>query len=353
MSASPATLLAAAATSGTGTVTSSSFVAKLPATPDQSVSTIPSNGDLNPYGVATIPRGFLVTNFNNSQNLQGTGTTILRVGLDGKTTPFYQAPAGFGLTSAIGVMRKGFVFVGSVPTTDGSSATVQQGSLLVLNHNGQLIANLKNPKLLDGPWGMAVNDQGNHAQIFISNVLNGTITRLNVSIKDGKPDITSAVQIAKGYSFTTDPTALVVGPTGLAYNPLNGLLYVASTADNAIYVIPNAGSINHPVNKGVLVVQNNPNLHGPLGLAFAPNGDLLVTNGDAVNPPTDPTQASLLDEFTGLGQFVAQLSLDPAPGAAFGLALKRTKQGVVLATVNDDTNTLDLRTVPSGSTTTG
>ena len=55
------------------------------------VSTIPTNGDLNPYGVAFIPHKFpagivkpgdiLVSNFNNSQNLQGTGTTIVNMSL--------------------------------------------------------------------------------------------------------------------------------------------------------------------------------------------------------------------------------------------------------------------------------
>ena len=52
-------------------------------------STVPENGDVNPYGVAIVPAGFpsggtiapgdvLVSNFNNSDNLQGTGTTIIK-----------------------------------------------------------------------------------------------------------------------------------------------------------------------------------------------------------------------------------------------------------------------------------
>ena len=55
--------------------------------PVVTVSTVPPNGDVNPYGVAFVPLGFptggalapgdvLVSNFNNNQNLQGTGTTI-------------------------------------------------------------------------------------------------------------------------------------------------------------------------------------------------------------------------------------------------------------------------------------
>jgi hypothetical protein len=54
-------------------------------------STVPANGDVNPYGVAVVPvttgeliKGHvLVSNFNNSSNLQGTGTTIVDIAPDG------------------------------------------------------------------------------------------------------------------------------------------------------------------------------------------------------------------------------------------------------------------------------
>jgi hypothetical protein len=88
-------------------------------------------------------------------------------------------------------------------------------------------------------------------------------------------------------------------------------------------------------------VQNNASLQGPIGVAFAPNGDLLVTNGDAVN--TDPNNPSLLLEFRPTGAFVNAVSLDPAEGANFGLAVKKVGQSFWLATANDDTNTLDIR----------
>src|ERR1700728_4180652 len=65
------------------------------------ISTIPANGDLNPYGLAIVPRSLLgttvlqagdmlVSNFNNSDNLQGTGTTIVRVNQQGPLSLFYQ-----------------------------------------------------------------------------------------------------------------------------------------------------------------------------------------------------------------------------------------------------------------------
>jgi hypothetical protein len=50
-------------------------------------STVPSQGDVNPYGVAVVLEEsgdlheghVLVSNFNNSMNQQGTGTTIVEI----------------------------------------------------------------------------------------------------------------------------------------------------------------------------------------------------------------------------------------------------------------------------------
>ena len=82
---------------------------------------------------------------------------------------------------------------------------------------------------------------------------------------------------------------------------------------------------------------------GPLGLVLAPNGDLLTSNGDAING--DSTQPSEIIEFTPAGAFVGQLSVDSAQGAAFGLAIGTTAHRLTLAAVNDGTNTLDLRSM--------
>src|SRR5260370_1518581 len=61
-------------------------------------STVPSNGDVNPYGVAFVPDDFatggtiregdvLAANFNNSNNIQGTGTTIVVLDPAGAIAP--------------------------------------------------------------------------------------------------------------------------------------------------------------------------------------------------------------------------------------------------------------------------
>jgi len=105
---------------------------ELTITPILSVSAVPSNGDLNPYGVAFVPHGFpagglnpgdtIVSNFNDSANVQGTGTTIVSIGPSGQQSLFFQGQPGLGFTTALGSLKRGFVLVGSVPTIDGSCA---------------------------------------------------------------------------------------------------------------------------------------------------------------------------------------------------------------------------------------
>jgi hypothetical protein len=206
---------------------------------------------------------------------------------------------------------------------------------------------LSDPQLLDGPWDLTVNDQGNKAQVFVSNVLNGVVTRIDLSIpKGGNPTVQSMTQVASGYLTRTDPAALVIGPTGLAYNAKNGTLYVASTGDNEIFAVPNAGTRTSDAGTGPVVYQDNAHLRGPLGLALAPNGDLITANGDAVNP--DPTQTSELAEFTPGGQFVGEFSVAPNAGGAFGLAATDVGGILRLAAVDDNANSLDVWTFQTG-----
>ena len=323
----------------------------LPATPTLSVSTVPSNGDQNPYGVAFVPRGFpeggglapgdiIVSNFNDSNNVQGTGTTIVAVTPDGDVSVFFQGQPGLGLTTALGVLKRGFVLVGNVPTTDGTCNTIQPTSLLIVDRNGSQVSALSDDHFLDGPWDLTIHDEGELAQVFVSNVLSGTVTRIDLrTALEGTPTVESMTQIASGYGHACNAAAVVVGPTGLAYDEDGDILYVASTADNAIFAVPGARKAASDAGRGSLIYQDDTHLHGPLGLVLTQNGDLVTANGDAVNP--DPNQPSELVEFTPTGEFVAQFSVDPSQGAAFGMALRPTR----FAAVDDATNMLDIWTL--------
>src|SRR5579863_6510246 len=86
----------------------------------RALSTVPGNGDVNPYGVAFVPPGFpaggainpgdiLVSNFNASSNLQGSGTTIVDVPPAAPLFQYFGGAAPLGLTTALNVLQKGFV----------------------------------------------------------------------------------------------------------------------------------------------------------------------------------------------------------------------------------------------------
>ncbi|MGN6085301.1 hypothetical protein [Trinickia sp.] len=317
-------------------------------------STVPASGDLNPYGIAFVPNGVpsggalkpgdvLVSNFNAASNQQGTGTTIVKLVVDGAPVTFFQG-MNLGLTTALAVLKSGYVLVGNLPT-NGTTIT-SAGSLLVVNPQGGLVTELKDATLLDGPWDMAVVvDKTTRVTAFVSNVLSGTVARIDLSIgANGATLLGSSRIVASGYAHRTDPAALVVGPTGLAYDAAHDLLYVASTNDNAVFAVPRAASRMRDDGPGRIVYQDNEHLHGPLALALAPNGDLVTANGDAVNP--DSQQSSEIVEFTPQGHFVAQMQVDPTPGAAFGLAFGQSGTGQPqFAAVNDGTNTATVWTL--------
>jgi hypothetical protein len=334
-------------------------------------STMPASGDMNPYGVAFVPRGFpaggkiaagdvLVSNFNNNMNTQGTGTTIVQLTPTGQIAP---APAPVtppmlptgnavtfftsvrtGLTTALGVLRAGFVVVGNVPTPDGTAMNISQGALQIIDRNGMLVQTLFDQVFLVTPWDLAIDDDGASAQIFVSNVTTGTVSRTDVAVSASGLKVLKQTIIAQGYTVQPNQGAVILGPTGLAFDERTKTLYVASTADNAIYAVPNASKATTAVTLGTLV-SSDPNLRGPLALKLAPNGHLLAANGDAVNG--DPFHPSEILEFTKTGQFVRSYNVDPAQGGAFGLdAVLKHEGGFNYAAVNDINNTISVYHLP-------
>jgi hypothetical protein len=327
-------------------------------------STVPANGDVNPYGVAVAPvskgrlvKGdVLVSNFNASSNLQGTGTTIVEVSPSGGVTQFAQldpsnlpgpCPGGIGLTTALVALKSGWVIVGSLPTADGMSATAQAGCLLVLNSAGAVVKTISGGAI-NGPWDMTALDHRGNADIFVTNVLNGTVAASPATVDGGTvvridlknlnrhtPRIHSITTIGQGFPERTDPAALVVGPTGLGLS--GNTLYVADSVDNRIAAIRHAVN-THAASDGGKTVSTGGMLNDPLGLAIAPGGDILTVNGLDGN----------LVETTPAGDQVAFKVLDSTPlppglpgnGTLFGLAIVPGGTGVYF--VDDGSNTLNL-----------
>jgi hypothetical protein len=327
------------------------IVTQLPGTGALNLSTIPSNGDENPYGVAFVPTGFkgggglapgdlLVSNFNNNMNLQGTGVTI-SLFTPGSTTPktFFQG-TGLGLTTGLAVLKSGFVVVGNLPSTDGTANTAAKGSILILNSSGLVVKSITSPIYIQGPWDLAVDDKGNSPQIFVANVEDGTVSRINLQIKGQNINVKNMTQIASGYAHRPDAAAFFVGPTGLAYNPKTDTLFVNSTLDNLVYKISHAGRLNNVQGLGQILFSSQSYLRGPLGLALAPNGDLLIANGDVVN--ADPAHPSEVVEITQKGQLVGEFSTFTQTAAPFGIGVGVSGSVVTIGVVNDDTNTINV-----------
>jgi hypothetical protein len=315
-------------------------------------STVPANGDLNPYGIAVVPQSTgklvkgdtLVSNFNNSANLQGTGSTIVEISPSGVVTPFAQLSSeGIGLTTALTTLPGGWVVVGNLPTTDGSSATAKAGSLIVLNSQGIPVETWSGNNI-NGPWDLTSISGNDWSEIFVSNVLNGTVAdspstvdggtvvRLLVTSGDDRqPRLLASTVIANGFAERTDPAALVVGPTGLAIGS-NGQLFVADTVNSRIAVIPFALWRFSPATHGGTTVSSGGALNAPLGLATAPNGDVLSVNGG---------DGSIV-ETTPSGHQLLSTQIDPAGagGDLFGLTLAPNGHGVLF--VDDGDNTLKL-----------
>ncbi len=324
--------------------------------PVRMASTVPSNGDVNPYGVAFIKDTFqtgagplkhgdiLVSNFNNKNNLQGTGTTIVRIPASGSPTLFFQGTAPLGLSTGLGTLQYGFVLVANLPTADGTSATAKAGSLLVINNQGKLIQDFTSSSI-DGPWDMTVVDHGDRAEVYIANALNGTVSRIDFAVSSTGLTKLDHYTIASGYMHQGDPAALFDAPTGLVYDQHSDRLYVASTFDNAVFAVSEASRRTTSAGPGDIIYQDNTHLHGALAMAEAPNGHLLVTNNDVIN--SDPNQPSEIVEFTKGGEFVKEIPVDPNQGGSFGLAVNKVNNDTaILAAVDDNTASLTIWTLP-------
>jgi hypothetical protein len=323
-------------------------------------TTVPANGDVNPYGVAVVPRStgalvkgdVLVSNFNSSANTQGTGTTIVQVAPGGSMSLFAQinpkalpgaCPGGVGLTTALVVLRQGWVIVGSLPTQDGSAATSGAGCLIVLNRWGHAVETFSG-SMINGPWDMTAVDRGNNTLLFVTNVLNGTVAASPNVVNHGTvvrfllsqddhdmPRVVKSTVIGSGFGERTDPAALVVGPTGVGVDK-DGTLFVADSLANRVAAIPNALTRHTSAGTGHTVSVGGA-LNTPLGLAVAPNGDVLVVNANDGN----------LVEITPGGKQVAVKMVDisgAGAGTLFGLAVVPGGKGIYL--VNDGNNTLDV-----------
>ena len=94
---------------------------------------MPSSSRRSPLG--KIQAGdVLIDNFNDRNNLQGLGSTIVTYTPATKQLSLFaaiprnlpQCPGGVGLTTAMAMLKSGWVIVGSLPSQDGTTKTKGQ-----------------------------------------------------------------------------------------------------------------------------------------------------------------------------------------------------------------------------------
>jgi hypothetical protein len=334
--------------------------------PEQVASTVPANGDVNPYGIVVVPStvgalvkgATLISNFNDKANVQGTGTTIVQVSPSGTVSTFATigplpasspCPGGIGLTTALSVLPGGWVVVGSVPAGAGGALPLVNpaGCLIVLNSNGGVAETWSN-KNINGPWDMTEEVTGSGVDLFVSNVLSrpsgvtktppsgdaSTIVRITVSLAPGQaPKMTGSRVIGSGFISKANKAAFVQGATGVVLGA-NGTLYVAETVQNKISEIPDAATRTTAVADGTSTLSSGGWLNGPLGLNLAPNGDVIAMNANDGNAV----------EISPQGHQVAKKTLVPK-GSGDLFAATLTSGGDGLLFVNDGTNALDMATM--------
>jgi hypothetical protein len=328
-------------------------------------TTVPENGDQNPYAivVAPAPAGsiqkddVLVDNFNNDGNLQGLGTTIVDYNPTTKKLTTFASlprnlagcPGGVGLSTAMTMLKTGWVIVGSAPSSDGTTGTRGAGCLIVLDSNGKVASIIAGDKI-DMPWGnMAVIDNGDSATLFVSNagfgvgspdgdprvVNEATVLRIKLSIPEGKPpEAVDQTVVGSGFGSQPNKDVFLIGPTGLALGP-NDTLYVSDATGNRISAIWDASTRDHSAGIGRTVTKDGL-LQTPLAMATVPNGHLLVVNaknGQVVE--VDPASGEQI-KARWIDPNKAQKP--PGSGDLFGIAMTPAGDGFYF--VKDEDNTL-------------
>ncbi|MBB5190897.1 hypothetical protein HNQ50_001620 [Silvimonas terrae] len=330
-------------------------------------STVPDNGDQNPYAliIAPVSAGpiqqgdVLYDNFNNAANLQGTGTTIVDFNPTSKKLTTIAnlshelpgCPGGVGLSTAMTMLKSGWIIVGSTPSNDGTTRTKGAGCLIVLNPQGKVAKVLADANIND-PWGnMAVKDDGDKATLYVSMAGFGvgspdgeppvfnqsTILRINLDIPEGKvPEVTSETVVAGGFGEQADKSVFLVGPTGLALGE-GDKLYASDALGNRISEIRDASTRTTSAGVGRTVTKDGL-LSRPLAMVMTAEGHLLVTNGlNGKVVEVDPVSGKQL-----YAQWIDadKAQVPPGNGDLFGIVMH--PNGKSFYYVEDDVNTIVL-----------
>ena len=308
----------------------------------------PINGDQNPYGldVAKIDAGKLkrgdlvVCNFNNSANVQGTGTTIIALHPNVGSTPLRVAQDA----SLNGCTE---VALGSADDIWASAFSANDNP--IFGPDGTLFTTLAGGPW-HGPFGEAFAPHAGPfgvAAFYESNAGDGSIVRINITSGGA---FTFDV-IATGFPVNHGVPGSILGPSGLQYDGKHDRLFIVDGTNNALYsfrhvsTIPAGGitvsgtTFSGPFRKRAKLVFMGPPLNGPISSALFANGHLALGN------TLDPAGKNLMVEITPHGRVIDVKNVDTGAAAAiFGMVATGEGSGTKLYFNDDNDNTVKVLT---------
>ncbi len=308
----------------------------------------PINGDQNPYGldVAKIDAGKLkrgdlvVCNFNNSANVQGTGTTIIALHPKVGSTPLRIAQnASLNGCTEVALGSSDAIWASAFSANDNP----------ILGPDGTLFTTLAG-----GPWHAPFGQTfAPHAgpfgvaAFYESNAGDGSIVRINITTGGA---FTFNV-IATGFPVNHGVPGSILGPSGLQYDCKHDRLYIVDGTNNALYSFRHVSTIaaggitvsgttfSGPFRKRAKLIFMGPPLNGPISSALFFNGHLALGNTG------DPTGKNLMVEITPHGKVLNVKNVDTGAAAAiFGMVATGEGHDTKLYFNDDNDNTVRVLT---------
>jgi hypothetical protein len=321
-------------------------------------STMASNGDKHPAGVATVPRSVghlvrgdvLVVNSSNKSGLSGTGASVMQINpstgqksLFAWLTPSSlpsTCPGGIGLTNAV-VLSQGWVVLTSMPSSNGSWKNAKGGCLIVLNSLGHAKVVIAG-SWLNGPGGITSVVNGNNVQLFVTSVLNGTsghwgqvrntatVIRIDLTVTQQTFRLRNVTVIAVGLPTRISTTGFLTAPIGLVV--VKNTLFIVDPLNNRV-VFVNFATTRHFATTIVFVLTRSSLMRTPLTIILFHNV-LIVANGGNGNV--------IAVSFTGRTSLIKALDttavsgMSPGAGALWGMATSSDGKWIYYADAMDN-----------------
>ena len=318
-------------------------------TSERTIGSTIVDGQLNPYGLdiakttaGKVTKGDLVIcNFNNPQNIQGTGTTLLRL---------HPVEGSRPLQIANSPILTGCNALATAPSGPIWNAAFSSNANPIFSPAGQLLAELHGLPY-DHPFGQAFSPKAGPfgvAAFYASNARgDGAIIRANI-LADKKFTFD---RIATGFPINNGVPGSILGPSGLQYDARDDRLYIVDGTNNAVYALchvttiprngihvnANGTTFSGPfAHRARLIFMGSP-LNGPISSALLFNGHLVIGN------TLDAAGLNLMVEITPAGHVLDVKNVDNgAGGAIFGMVASGTDVASTRLYFNDDNSNTNI-----------